>query len=237
MFRAGMWSRAGFWAAYDTTGDVSPCAAPNPEARCTGWSVALGSTSCGTGYLQGSHLCGACAPGYFLDVSRAQVTRVASAPERESHAWTLPKPSAGRRHVQRVSHSQVRLGPLPHPPLRPLRYRGHCRRSLGGPAAARAPARRDTPGRRRAHARPLCVGSHLSPGSCFEFTSQARVGSAPVSTLSSGFNRFVSCTRSATSTPRACRSSQALRPCPPRRWRRFWHHSSAPLPLCSSKAC
>ena len=82
MLRAGMWSRPGFWAAYDTTGDVTPCAAPNPEARCTGWSVALGSTSCGTGYLQGSHLCAACAPGYFLEVRIAHVAGDALAPAR-----------------------------------------------------------------------------------------------------------------------------------------------------------
>lgn len=84
-----MWSRAGFWAAYDTTGNVLPCAAPNPEARCTGWNVALGSTSCSKGYLQGSHLCGACAPGYFLEVCKAHVPGVALASARERQACGL----------------------------------------------------------------------------------------------------------------------------------------------------
>lgn len=58
------------------------------------------------------------------------------------------------------------MGPLPHSPLRNICHRGRRRRGLGGPVAARAPARRDTPRRRCAHARPFCVGSALCPGKC-----------------------------------------------------------------------
>lgn len=69
-----MWSRAGYWAAYDTSGTVTPCSPPDPESRCTGWNVALGATICGLGYLQGSYSCGACMTGYFLKVRiRVQV--------------------------------------------------------------------------------------------------------------------------------------------------------------------
>jgi hypothetical protein len=60
-----MWPRVGFWAARDVDGYVTPCMAPAKE-RCTGWNVTIGATLCGVGYLQGSFLCSACEPSYYL---------------------------------------------------------------------------------------------------------------------------------------------------------------------------
>lgn len=72
----GLWPRAGYWAAYDTSGTVTPCSAPDAESRCTSWSVALGATQCGSGYLQGSYLCGSCAAGYFSQVGKVNIEGV-----------------------------------------------------------------------------------------------------------------------------------------------------------------
>lgn len=108
---AGLWPRSGFWAAYDTTGVVTPCAAPKPEMRCTGWSVALGETRCGTGYLQGSYLCSACAPGNFLEV-RCMTSGVYWAPP--GPRTSILSDCGDLRPLPRVPrHSQFRHSPCP----------------------------------------------------------------------------------------------------------------------------
>ena len=61
-----LWPRPGFWVARESTASVSACAPPDPGARCLGWSVSRGVSLCGLGYLEGSFLCGACAPSFYL---------------------------------------------------------------------------------------------------------------------------------------------------------------------------
>lgn len=38
---------------------------PPASKRCVGWNATVGAVQCGTGYLSGSQLCSACAPGYY----------------------------------------------------------------------------------------------------------------------------------------------------------------------------
>ena len=60
-----LWPRAGFWVSSESATEVIACPPPDAETRCQGWSVVRGASECGTGYLTGSYLCGACAPAYF----------------------------------------------------------------------------------------------------------------------------------------------------------------------------
>lgn len=61
------WSLPGYWVAAEASPAVLPCAAPDARSRCVGWSAASAQTRCGGAYLQGSYLCGACSPRFFLD--------------------------------------------------------------------------------------------------------------------------------------------------------------------------
>ena len=63
-FRA--WPARGYWSPAEASATVVPCAIPGAADRCLGWSSALGAVQCGSGYLQGSYLCGACERGFFL---------------------------------------------------------------------------------------------------------------------------------------------------------------------------
>ena len=60
-----LWALPGYWAPSDSSPSVSPCAPPDPAARCLGWSVSRGVSLCGPGYLAGSYLCSACAPSFY----------------------------------------------------------------------------------------------------------------------------------------------------------------------------
>lgn len=46
------WPLPGFYVAAESSHSVLPCAAPDAEARCVGWSTAFAQTMCGWGYLQ-----------------------------------------------------------------------------------------------------------------------------------------------------------------------------------------
>lgn len=61
------WSLPGYYNALESSSDVRPCMLPDATSKCTGWSTALRATRCGQGYRQGSFLCGACEPGYYLE--------------------------------------------------------------------------------------------------------------------------------------------------------------------------
>ena len=52
--------------ADETATSTLPCAYP-ARARCAGWSIATGATTCGTGFDPSSPLCETCLPGYWRD--------------------------------------------------------------------------------------------------------------------------------------------------------------------------
>ena len=60
------WPLKGFWSPLETSTSVTACAQPGALVKCLGWSGALSASRCGQGYLQGSFMCSACAPNYFL---------------------------------------------------------------------------------------------------------------------------------------------------------------------------
>ena len=64
-----LWTRVGFWVPSEAATDVSPCAPPDADTRCTGWSAAAGQTQCGKAYRTGSYQCSACSAGFYLEVS------------------------------------------------------------------------------------------------------------------------------------------------------------------------
>lgn len=61
-----LWPRVGYWAPCERASSVLPCGPPDPDTKCGGWKVSRGTVQCGTGYRDGSPLCGACSPGYYL---------------------------------------------------------------------------------------------------------------------------------------------------------------------------
>ena len=63
-----LWPQAGYWVADETATSTLPCAYP-ARARCAGWSIATGATTCGTGFDPSSPLCETCLPGYWRDGS------------------------------------------------------------------------------------------------------------------------------------------------------------------------
>lgn len=62
-----VWPRAGAWVASEFVATSAVLQCPPPTTRCLGWNASLGASQCGVGYKQGSYLCSACAPGYYLD--------------------------------------------------------------------------------------------------------------------------------------------------------------------------
>jgi len=80
------WSLPGFFVPSESSSLVLSCSEPGAATKCTGWSTARSETQCGEGYLQvsglssdmkiifdanalhsqGSYLCGACSPAYYL---------------------------------------------------------------------------------------------------------------------------------------------------------------------------
>ena len=59
------WPRVGYWASSESAADVSPCAPPDPEVKCSGWNVSRGAVQCGRAYKAGSPLCSACSQGFY----------------------------------------------------------------------------------------------------------------------------------------------------------------------------
>jgi hypothetical protein len=67
---ARMWPKRGFWKADEADTSTLPEECPPPsKRRCVGWDGSTLSTRCGTGYAQGTHLCGACAKNWFNTIS------------------------------------------------------------------------------------------------------------------------------------------------------------------------
>jgi len=57
------WPLPGWWSPDGATAALAACAPPAAD-RCRGWDATLAAVRCGPAYVQGSPLCGACAPGY-----------------------------------------------------------------------------------------------------------------------------------------------------------------------------
>lgn len=60
------WPQQGHWSAAESSAAVLQCVQPGARIKCLGWSATLGATKCGVGYLQGSFLCSACSPAFYL---------------------------------------------------------------------------------------------------------------------------------------------------------------------------
>lgn len=83
-----LWSQPGFWVSSEESKSAVRCPEPS-SARCIGWSN--GATQCGEGYLQGSAVCAACAPGYF-----PQLGACAPCPADAGGSRTNPWPTIRR---------------------------------------------------------------------------------------------------------------------------------------------
>lgn len=68
------WPLPGYWSAGEQSTTVLACPRP-ASARCLGWNATMGAVQCGAGYLQGSPLCSACAPGYHADAASGACVR------------------------------------------------------------------------------------------------------------------------------------------------------------------
>lgn len=67
---ARLWPKRGFWKANERDVATLPVECPPPsKQRCVGWDGSTLSTRCGQGYAQGTHLCRACAKGWFNTMS------------------------------------------------------------------------------------------------------------------------------------------------------------------------
>ena len=60
-------TQAGYWSDDEAIDRPAGCIAPSTD-RCVGWSSALGSSVCGTGYDQASPGCKSCADGYYPEI-------------------------------------------------------------------------------------------------------------------------------------------------------------------------
>lgn len=58
------WPQPGYWSPAESDPGVVRCLAPAVQ-RCTGFDFGVGAAGCGTGYLDGSPACAACATGFY----------------------------------------------------------------------------------------------------------------------------------------------------------------------------
>lgn len=103
-----LWTRAGYWVLSEASTDVTRCAPPRAELRCTGWTGTAGRTTCGAGYLPGSYLCSACTSGFFLEV-RVVDMRLGVGPR---YSLYCPATTAGRWGLWKLPTDDDGVGTL-----------------------------------------------------------------------------------------------------------------------------
>lgn len=77
----------GYFAANAFSPRMEACPPPAVK-RCAGWNATIGAVQCGEGYLSGSQLCSACAPGFYSQYTGGACKACPAA----SGAWAVFRP-------------------------------------------------------------------------------------------------------------------------------------------------